>query len=277
MAQVPSIRLNNGVEIPQLGFGVFQVPPDEVIEPVTTAIRAGYRLLDTAAAYQNEEGVGKAIADAGVPREELFITTKLWNADQGYDNALRAFDASLQKLGIDQVDLYLIHWPLPKRDRYVETWKALEKIYADGRARAIGVSNFTERHLNRLLDETDVVPAVNQVELHPRLPQEELRAFHAQHGIATEAWSPIGQGKGLLDDPVIGAIAERVGKSPAQVVLRWHVQLGNLVIPKSVTPSRIRENIDVFDFELSAADLGELTALGSGDRVGPDPEEFDVA
>ncbi|HEY0560722.1 MAG TPA: aldo/keto reductase [Frankiaceae bacterium] len=277
MAQVPSIRLNNGIEIPQLGFGVFQVPPDEVIEPVTTAIRAGYRLLDTAAAYQNEEGVGKAIADAGVPREELFITTKLWNADQGYDNALRAFDASLQKLGIDQVDLYLIHWPLPKRDRYVETWKALEKIYADGRARAIGVSNFTERHLNRLLDETDVVPAVNQVELHPRLPQEELRAFHARHGIATEAWSPIGQGKGLLDDPVIGAIAERVGKSPAQVVLRWHVQLGNLVIPKSVTPSRIRENIDVFDFELSAADLGELTALGSGDRVGPDPEEFDVA
>jgi 2,5-diketo-D-gluconate reductase A len=277
MAQVPSIRLNNGVEIPQLGFGVFQVPPDEVIEPVTTAIRAGYRLLDTAAAYQNEEGVGKAIADAGVPREELFITTKLWNADQGYDNALRAFDASLQKLGIDQVDLYLIHWPLPKRDRYVETWKALEKIYADGRARAIGVSNFTERHLNRLLDETDVVPAVNQVELHPRLPQEELRAFHARHGIATEAWSPIGQGKGLLDDPVIGAIAERVGKSPAQVVLRWHVQLGNLVIPKSVTPSRIRENIDVFDFELSAADLGALTALGSGDRVGPDPEEFDVA
>ena len=277
MAQVPSIRLNNGIEIPQLGFGVFQVPPDEVIEPVTTAIRAGYRLLDTAAAYQNEEGVGKAIADAGVPREELFITTKLWNADQGYDNALRAFDASLQKLGIDQVDLYLIHWPLPKRDRYVETWKALEKIYADGRARAIGVSNFTERHLNRLLDETDVVPAVNQVELHPRLPQEELRAFHAQHGIATEAWSPIGQGKGLLDDPVIGAIAERVGKSPAQVVLRWHVQLGNLVIPKSVTPSRIRENIDVFDFELSAADLGALTALGSGDRVGPDPEEFDVA
>ena len=277
MAQVPSIRLNNGIEIPQLGFGVFQVPPDEVIEPVTTAIRAGYRLLDTAAAYQNEEGVGKAIADAGVPREELFITTKLWNADQGYDNALRAFDASLQKLGIDQVDLYLIHWPLPKRDRYVETWKALEKIYADGRARAIGVSNFTERHLNRLLDETDVVPAVNQVELHPRLPQEELRAFHARRGIATEAWSPIGQGKGLLDDPVIGAIAERVGKSPAQVVLRWHVQLGNLVIPKSVTPSRIRENIDVFDFELSAADLGALTALGSGDRVGPDPEEFDVA
>jgi 2,5-diketo-D-gluconate reductase A len=277
MAQVPSIRLNNGVEIPQLGFGVFQVPPDEVIEPVTTAIRAGYRLLDTAAAYQNEEGVGKAIADAGVPREELFITTKLWNADQGYDNALRAFDTSLQKLGIDQVDLYLIHWPLPKRDRYVETWKALEKIYADGRARAIGVSNFTERHLNRLLDETDVVPAVNQVELHPRLPQDELRAFHARHGIATEAWSPIGQGKGLLEDPVIGAIAERVGKSPAQVVLRWHVQLGNLVIPKSVTPSRIRENIDVFDFELSAADVGELTALGSGDRVGPDPEEFDVA
>jgi len=223
MTHVPSVRLNNGVEMPQLGFGVFQVPADEVVDPVRTAIESGYRLIDTAAAYQNEEGVGKAIADSGVDRNDLFITTKLWNSDQGYDEALRAFDESLGKLGLDSVDLYLIHWPLPKRDRYVDTWKAFEKIYSDGRARAIGVSNFTERHLNRLFEETGIVPAVNQVELHPRLPQEDLRAFHAAHGIATEAWSPIGQGKGLLEDPTIASIAESAGKSPAQVVLRWHI------------------------------------------------------
>jgi diketogulonate reductase-like aldo/keto reductase len=277
MTHVPTVRLNNGVEMPQLGFGVFQVPPDEVIEPVRTAIESGYRLIDTAAAYQNEEGVGKAIADSGVPREELFITTKLWNADQGYDEAMRAFDTSLGKLGLETVDLYLIHWPLPKRDRYVDTWKAFEKIYADGRARAIGVSNFTEHHLNRLFDETEIVPAINQVELHPRFPQEELRAFHSQHGIHTEAWSPIGQGKGLLEDPTLAAIADAAGKTPAQVVLRWHIQLGNVTIPKSVTPDRIQQNIEVFDFELSDADMGANTALGSGQRIGPDPEQFDVA
>jgi 2,5-diketo-D-gluconate reductase A len=277
MTNVPNLRLNNGVEIPQLGFGVFQVPPDEVIDPVRVAIESGYRLIDTAAAYQNEEGVGKAIADSGVARGDLFITTKLWNADQGYDEALRAFDTSLGKLGLDTVDLYLIHWPLPKRDRYVDTWKALEKIYADGRARAVGVSNFTERHLNRLLGETGVVPAINQVELHPKLPQEELRAFHAAHGITTEAWSPIGQGQGLLEDPTLAAIADSTGKSPAQVVLRWHLQLGNVAIPKSVTPDRIRQNIEVFDFELSEGDMGAITALAAGERVGPDPETFDVA
>jgi len=277
MANVPTVRLNNGVEIPQLGYGVFQVEPDEVVEPVRTAIESGYRLIDTAAAYRNEAGVGKAIAEAGVPREELFVTTKLWNSHQGYDQALRAFDKSLERLGMEQVDLYLIHWPLPKRDTYVETWKALEKIYADGRARAIGVSNFTPRHLNRLLGETQVVPAVNQVELHPRLPQEELRDFHAGHQIVTEAWSPIGQGKGLLEDPTITALAEAKGKSPAQVVLRWHIQLGNVVIPKSVTPSRIADNIDVFDFELDVADMAQLTGLASGERVGPDPDEFDLA
>jgi 2,5-diketo-D-gluconate reductase A len=277
MPHVPTVRFNNGVEIPQLGFGVFQVPPDEVIDPVRTAIESGYRLIDTAAAYQNEEGVGKAIADSGVARDDLFITTKLWNADQGYDEAMRAFDVSLGKLGIDTVDLYLIHWPLPKRDRYVDTWKAFEKIYADGRARAIGVSNFTQRHLNRLFDETGVVPAINQIELHPKLPQEEMRSFHASHGIVTEAWSPIGQGQGLLEDPTLKTIAESVGKSPAQVVLRWHMQLGNVAIPKSVTPDRIQQNIEVFDFELSDGDLGAITALGSGERVGPDPEEFDVA
>jgi diketogulonate reductase-like aldo/keto reductase len=277
MTNVPTVRFNNGVEIPQIGFGVFQVPPDEVVDPVRTAIESGYRLIDTAAAYQNEEGVGKAIADSGVARDDLFITTKLWNADQGYDEAMRAFDVSLGKLGIDTVDLYLIHWPLPKRDRYVDTWKAFEKLYADGRARAIGVSNFTQRHLNRLFDETGVVPAINQIELHPKLPQEEMRSFHASHGIVTEAWSPIGQGKGLLEDPTLKSIADAVGKTPAQVVLRWHMQLGNVAIPKSVTPDRIQQNIEVFDFELSEGDLGAITALGSGERVGPDPEEFDVA
>jgi 2,5-diketo-D-gluconate reductase A len=277
MTSVPNVRLNNGVEMPQLGFGVFQVPPDEVVDPVRTAIESGYRLIDTATAYQNEEGVGKAIADSGVARDDLFITTKLWNADQGYDEALRAFDSSLGKLGLDTVDLYLIHWPLPKRDRYVDTWKAFEKLYSDGRARAIGVSNFTQRHLNRLFDETGIVPAVNQIELHPRFPQEEMRAFHAEHGIVTEAWSPIGQGKGLLEDPTLASIAESAGKSPAQVVLRWHMQLGNVTIPKSVTPDRIQQNIEIFDFELSDADMGGITALASGERVGPDPEEFDVA
>ena len=271
------LTLNNAIELPALGLGVFQTPPDETRDAVRAALATGYRLIDTAAAYQNEEGVGKAIADSGVARDDLFITTKLWNADQGYDEALRAFDVSVGKLGIDTVDLYLIHWPLPKRDRYVDTWKAFEKLYADGRARAIGVSNFTQRHLNRLFDETGVVPAINQIELHPKLPQEEMRAFHAAHGIATEAWSPIGQGQGLLEDPTLRSIADAVGKTPAQVVLRWHMQLGNVAIPKSVTPDRIQQNIEVFDFELSDADMGAITALGSGERVGPDPETFDVA
>jgi 2,5-diketo-D-gluconate reductase A len=260
--------------MPHLGFGVFQVPPHEVIEPVATALEAGYRLIDTAAAYQNEEGVGKALADSGIPRDELFVTTKLWNADHGRDNTLRAFDQSLRKLGLDVIDLYLIHWPVPSKDLYVETWQALQHIYSEGRARAIGVSNFTQRHLNRLLTETDVVPSVNQVELHPRFPQDELRAFHDQHGIVTEAWSPIGQGQGLLDDPVITGIAERIGRTAAQVVLRWHVQRGTVVIPKSVTPERIRSNIEVFDFELEQADMAALTGLGSGQRIGPDPEKF---
>ena len=276
-AATPQVRLNNGVMMPQLGFGVFQVPPDEVIPPVTEALQAGYRLLDTAAAYGNEEGVGKAIADSGVPRDELFVTTKLWNSDHGYDSALRAFDTSMGKLGLETLDLYLIHWPTPSRDLYVDTWKALEKLYADGRVRAIGVSNFTEHHLNRLFQETGIVPAVNQVELHPRFPQDELRAFHEQHDIVTEAWSPIGQGKGLLEDPVIAGIADRVGRSPAQVVLRWHVQRGTVVIPKSVTPERIRSNIQVFDFELTPADMGALTALATGERIGPDPERFAMA
>ncbi|MDJ0344319.1 aldo/keto reductase [Streptomyces sp. H10-C2] len=260
--------------MPQLGFGVWQVPDDEATAAVSTALEAGYRSIDTAAIYGNEEGTGKAIAASGVPREELFITTKLWNSAHGFDKALSAFDDSLAKLGLDYADLYLIHWPTPARDLYSDTWRALEKIHADGRAKAIGVSNFGPAQLRRVLDEGSVVPAVNQVELHPDFAQAPLRAFHAEHGIATEAWSPLGQGKGLLDEPVIAAIAERYGRSPAQVVLRWHLQLGNVVIPKSVTPSRIRENIDVFDFELSADDIAALTGLDNGNRIGPDPQVF---
>ncbi|MET9346090.1 aldo/keto reductase [Streptomyces termitum] len=272
-APVPTVKLNNGVEIPQLGFGVFQVPDDETTAAVSAALEAGYRSIDTAAVYGNEAGVGRALAASGVPREELFVTTKLWNADQGYDAALRAFDASLDKLGLDHVDLYLIHWPTPAHDLYPETWRALEKLAADGRARAVGVSNFQPAHLRRLIDEGGPVPAVNQIELHPGLQQAELRAFHAEHGIATEAWSPLAQGA-VLGDPEITAIAERTGKSPAQVVLRWHLQLGNVVIPKSVTPARIRQNLDVFDFELTDAEMASIAATDRGLRTGPHPDEL---
>ncbi|MYX34188.1 MULTISPECIES: aldo/keto reductase [unclassified Streptomyces] len=274
MSNVPDITLNNGVTMPQLGFGVWQVPDDEAATAVATALEAGYRSIDTAALYRNEQGTGRAIAASGIPREELFVTTKLWNTDQGHDNALRAFDASLGKLGLEYVDLYLIHWPAPARGLYLETWRALEKIQADGRARAIGVSNFPVDLLRHLLDEGGVAPVLNQVELHPHLPQTELRAFHAGHGIATEAWSPLGQGRGLLDEPALAAIAAKHGRTPAQVVLRWHLQIGNVVIPKSVTPSRIRENIDVFGFELDGEDLAAIDALDNGGRLGPDPSSF---
>ncbi|OKJ45155.1 aldo/keto reductase [Streptomyces sp. CB01580] len=276
MSKVPSITLNNGVEMPQLGFGVWQVPDDEAAKAVATAIESGYRSIDTAAIYENEKGTGRAVAASGVAREELFITTKLWNAEQGYDSTLRAFDASLDKLGTDYVDLYLIHWPLPAKDAYVDTYKAFEKIYSEGRAKAIGVSNFLPEHLERLLGETSVVPAVNQIELHPQLQQAQSRAIHAAHGIATEAWSPLGQGKGLLEVPTVVAIARKHGRTPAQVVLRWHIQTGNVVIPKSVTPSRIVENIDVFGFELDADDLAAIAALDEGKRLGPDPADFNV-
>ncbi|MFJ9910485.1 aldo/keto reductase [Actinacidiphila glaucinigra] len=274
MSNVPDITLNNGVTMPQLGFGVWQVPDDEAATAVATALEAGYRSIDTAALYRNEQGTGRAIAASGIPREELFVTTKLWNTDQGHDNALRAFDASLGKLGLEYVDLYLIHWPAPARGLYLETWRALEKIHAGGRARAIGVSNFPVDLLRHLLDEGGVAPVLNQVELHPHLPQTELRAFHAGHGIATEAWSPLGQGRGLLDEPALAAIAAKHGRTPAQVVLRWHLQIGNVVIPKSVTPSRIRENIDVFGFELDGEDLAAVDALDNGGRLGPDPSSF---
>ncbi|MFF3492841.1 aldo/keto reductase [Streptomyces sp. NPDC002795] len=263
--------------MPQLGFGVWQVPDDEAESAVATALQAGYRSIDTAAIYGNEEGTGKAIAASGVPREELFVTTKLWNADQGYDSTLRAFDTSLEKLGLDHVDLYLIHWPLPSKGLATDTYKAFEKIQADGRATSIGVSNFLPEHLDKLIAETSVIPAVNQIELHPHLQQRVSREKHAELGIATEAWSPLGQGKGLLEVPAIVAIAQKHGRTPAQVVLRWHIELGNVVIPKSVTPSRIKENIDVFSFELDTEDLGAISALNEDRRLGGDPATFDVA
>ncbi|AKH85579.1 oxidoreductase [Streptomyces sp. CNQ-509] len=273
MSNVPTITLNNGVAMPQLGFGVWQVPDAEAETAVRTALDAGYRSIDTAAVYGNEAGTGKALTGSGLPREELFVTTKLWNSEHGYDAALRAFDDSLRRLGLDHVDLYLIHWPAPAKDRYLETWRALEKLYADGRARAIGVSNFQPAHLQRVLDEGTVVPALNQVELHPDFAQADVRAFHAAHGIATEAWSPLGQGKGLLDEPVLRELGEKHGRSPAQIALRWHLQLGNVVIPKSVTPSRIRENIDVFGFELDDADMAAVAGLDTGNRIGDNPDD----
>ncbi|QIY58472.1 aldo/keto reductase [Streptomyces sp. RPA4-5] len=276
MSKVPSIKLNNGVAMPQLGYGVWQVEDEQAATAVGQALDAGYRSIDTAMIYGNEEGTGRALAASGIARDELFVTTKLWNADQGHDATLRAFDTSLAKLGLEYVDLYLIHWPLPARDAYIETYQALEKIYADGRAKAIGVSNFLPEHLERLMGETSVVPAVNQIELHPQFPQAATRAFHARHNIVTEAWSPIGQGRGLLEHPTLVELAAKHGKSPAQVVLRWHVQLGNVAIPKSVTPSRIAENIDIFDFELDDADLTALAGLDTGTRLGPDPVAFDV-
>ncbi|WP_436739689.1 aldo/keto reductase [Streptomyces sp. BBFR102] len=274
MSKVPPIILNNGVEMPQLGFGVWQVPDDEAFSAVGAALDAGYRSIDTAAAYGNEEGTGKAIARSGIPREELFVTTKLWNSDHGYDAALRAFDSSLEKLGLDHVDLYLIHWPMPAKDTAVDTFKAFEKIYSEGRARAIGVSNFLPEHLERLIDATSVIPAVNQIELHPHLQQRAAREYHDQQGITTEAWSPLGQGKGLLEVPAIVAVARKHNVSPAQVVLRWHVQLGNVAIPKSVTPSRIVENIDIFGFELDTEDMAAIRALNEDRRLGPDPARF---
>ncbi|WP_165984920.1 aldo/keto reductase [Streptomyces sp. YIM 98790] len=276
MSTVPDVTLNNGVRMPQLGFGVWQVPDDEATDAVGRALDAGYRSIDTAAGYHNEKGTGRALAASGLPREELFLTTKLWNRDQGYDAALRAFDRSLERLGLDYVDLYLIHWPTPQYDAYADTWKALTRIAQEGRARAIGVSNFKRAHIERIVAGTGVVPAVNQIELHPHFPQAEARAFHAEQGIATEAWSPLGQGKGLLQSPELAKIGDQYGKTPAQVVLRWHLQLGNVVIPKSVTPSRIKENIDVFDFVLTEDDMARIAAQETGVRIGPDPDDFNL-
>jgi 2,5-diketo-D-gluconate reductase A len=274
MSHVPNIRLNNGVEIPQVGFGVFQIEPDRTADAVRDAFEAGYRHIDTAQGYGNEEGVGQALRDSGLSRDEVFVTTKLANDRHGHDEAITALDESLQRLGLDHVDLFLIHWPRPKTDRFVETWKAFEKIASDGKARAIGVSNFRVADLDRLAAETSTVPALNQIELHPWLPQDELRAYHREHGIATEAWSPLAKGGDLLSDERIVGLAEKYGKTPAQIVLAWHLQLGNIVIPKSVTPSRVRENIDVFDVELSDDDLATFAELENGTRTGPDPSNF---
>jgi 2,5-diketo-D-gluconate reductase A len=275
---IPTVALNNGVQIPQLGFGVFQVPPDETYDVVTQALEAGYRHLDTAAVYRNERAVGRAIAAAGIPRDELFVTTKLWNAEHGKDLAVPALEGSLERLGLDRVDLYLLHWPLEAKAKYLETYLALQDgPYADGRVRALGVSNFTQVHLRKLLLAATVKPAANQIEVHPHLVNAELRAFNAEHEIVTEAYSPIGgQGGSVLDAPVIRAIAERLGRTSAQVVLRWHLQHGTVVIPKSADPGRMRSNLDVFDFTLSDGDMAQISGLdqGAAGRTGMDPDTF---
>ncbi|PZR53440.1 aldo/keto reductase [Xylanimonas oleitrophica] len=269
---IPTVTLNNGVEIPQLGLGTYKLPPQDTRDLVLRAFDAGYRHLDTAQMYRNERAVGEAVAAAGLPREEVFVTTKLNNAFHAHDDALAAFDRSLEELGLDFVDLFLIHWPLPAVGLYTEAWAALEEIYASGRARAIGVSNFQPHHLRRVLDEGTVVPAVNQVEVHPWFANEEVRAFDAAHGIVTEAWSPLGRGA-VLADPTVARIAAAHGRSPAQVVLRWHVQRGDVVFPKSATPERVVENARIFDFELSAEDMAAVTALDRGERTGSHPDE----
>ncbi|WP_328953833.1 aldo/keto reductase [Kitasatospora purpeofusca] len=285
MSNIPSLELNDGNLIPQLGFGVWQVPDAEATAAVRAAIEAGYRSIDTAAIYENETGTGKAVTEAlagGIAREDLYITTKLWNSgtrdwsgEQGRDAVLREFDASLERLGLEYLDLYLIHWPRPMHGSYANVWKALEQLRADGRVKSVGVSNFGTEQLTRLAEESSLVPVLNQVELHPYFPQEELRAFHTEHGIATEAWSPLGQGKDLLAEPALVRIAEKHGRTVAQVVLRWHLQSGIIAIPKSVTPSRIKENLDVAGFELDAEDLAVIAGVATGTRIGPDPQGFD--
>jgi diketogulonate reductase-like aldo/keto reductase len=270
---VPKLTLNDGVEIPQLGFGVFQISPDETSEAVTRAFQTGYRHIDTAAAYQNEGAVGQAVRASGLDRDEIFVTTKCFNDDHGYEQARQAFKNSLDRLELDFVDLYLIHWPVPSQDKYVETWKAFIDLKSEGIVRSIGVSNFQPEHLRRLVEETGVTPSVNQVELHPRLQQAGLRREHDDLRIATEAWSPLAQGA-VLDDPVIERLAETHDTTPGQVVIRWHIQLGNIVIPKSVTPERIEQNFDVFGFHLSEAEMAEIQGLDAGERIGPDPDTF---
>ncbi len=271
---VPTLTLNDGHTIPQLGFGVFKVEPEETTRIVSDALQVGFRHIDTAAIYGNEEGVGAAIAASGISRSDLFVTTKLWNDQQGTQSAFDAFDESLEKLGLDYVDLYLIHWPTPAKDRYVESWKALEQIRASGRARSIGVSNFLEPHLDRLLGETEIVPAVNQIELHPAHQQPEVTRFARANGIQVQAWGPLGQGKyPLLEEPVVAVAAEAHGKTPAQVVIRWHLQTGNIVLPKSNRRERMLENLDVFDFELSRTELNTISSLERVGRVSSHPND----
>jgi 2,5-diketo-D-gluconate reductase A len=269
----PLVTLNDGNSIPSVGFGVFKIPPADTERAVTTALQAGYQHIDTAALYDNERGTGRAVADSGIPRDQLYVVTKLWNADQGYDSTLAAFDASMDRLGLDYLDLYLIHWPMPQLNKFVDTFKAFAHLRDQGRIRSIGVSNFEPEYLKVLIDATGIVPAVNQVELHPRLPQTKLREVHAQLGIATEAWGPLGQGS-LLAHPTVTAVAERCDRTPAQVLIRWHIQLGNIVIPKSVNPERIASNFDVFGFELSADQMASISSLDDGTRLGQNPRTF---
>jgi 2,5-diketo-D-gluconate reductase A len=276
---VPTVALrgkSGDVLIPQLGFGVWQVPDDAVGPAVTTALETGYRHIDTAAAYNNEAGVGRALADAAIPAGDIFLTTKVWNTDHGYDETLAAFTASQERLG-RPIDLYLVHWPVPQRDRYVDTFRAILQLRDEGKINVAGVCNFEIEHLQRVKDKLGEFPAINQIELHPHLQQEELRAFHQENGIVTEAWSPLASGGDVLTDPVITGIAQPLGKSPAQVILRWHLQLGNVVIPKSVTPSRIAENFDVFDFALTDDDMAAIATLNKNERTGPDPKGFNAA
>jgi 2,5-diketo-D-gluconate reductase A len=266
------LSLHDGARIPQVGLGVWQTPDNEAAPAVKAALDAGYRHVDTAAVYENEQGVGEGIRQSGLPRSDIFLTTKLWNTDQGYEQTLKAFEASLKRLGTDYVDLYLIHWPSAHRGLFVDTWKALVTLKEEGRAKSIGVSNFYPEHIEKIVAETGVVPVINQIELHPDFQQRETRAFHEKHKIATQSWSPLGQGK-LLGHPVIAEIAQKLGRTPAQVIIRWHIENGLVVIPKSVTPSRIVENFKVFDFKLSAEDLDRLNGLDdAGARIGPDPK-----
>lgn len=274
MIRQTSIRLNDGVEIPQIGFGVWQIENAEAPKAVRTAIEAGYRSIDTAAIYGNEDGVAAGIRAAGVPREQLFITTKLWNDRHGATNALKAFDESLKRLKVEYVDLYLIHWPTPRANLYVETWKALDEVRNSGRARSVGVSNFKVPHLERLMGETGIVPSINQIELHPRFQQRAEREFHGRHNIVTESWSPLGRGR-AMKDPLIAGVAAKHGRTPAQVTLRWHIQNGLVAIPKSVTPARITENLEVFSFELTEDDMAKIATLDNArGRIGPDPDLF---
>jgi 2,5-diketo-D-gluconate reductase A len=270
---IPTLDLNDGNHIPHLGFGVFQVEPQDTEDAVLHALKMGYRLVDTAALYGNESEVARAVAASELDRSDVFVTTKVWNDDHGRSRTLKAFESSLARLGTDWVDLYLIHWPAPVQGKYVETWEALCECKEAGRARSIGVSNFLVEHLERIIDATGVTPAVNQVELHPRLQQQELRDFHREHGIVTESWSPLGRGS-LLDDPVVEQVAAATGRTPAQVLLRWNVQLGCVVIPRSVRPQRIEENAQIFDFELSDEQMAAIARLDRGERIGPDPARF---
>jgi 2,5-diketo-D-gluconate reductase A len=276
MTHAPLITLNDGVQVPQLGLGVWQLDDAQAYNSSKAALLAGYRHIDTAVIYGNEAGVGRAVAESEISRDDIFITTKLWNADHGFDQTLRAFDESLKRLGLHTLDLFLIHWPLPKKDAYVDSWKAMVRLRNEGRVRSIGVSNFHQEHLQRVIGETGVTPSVNQIEIHPDFVQAPLVEFSRQLGIATESWSPLGQGGALLHEPALARIAARLGKSTVQVILRWHLQSGHIVIPRSTNAERIAANIDVFDFELDAEDLGQIANITQTGRLGPDPDSFEL-